>query len=107
MTDVPRPPAHLKAATKRWFRSVVDEYELTEAHVKLLTLACEAWDRCTEAREVLKAEGLTYLDRFEAPRKHPAVSIEENARMAFARILRELDLEGEPQPDPRPPRRRG
>jgi P27 family predicted phage terminase small subunit len=102
-----RAPSHLSTATKKWWRQVADEYELAPHHVRLLTLACEAWDRSRQARELLERDGVTYQDRFGAPRKHPAVSVEENARIAFARLVRELDLEGEPQPDPRPPRRRG
>ena len=103
--STPRPPDHLSRATKAWWRSVVDEYDLEPHHLRLLALAGEAWDRAQEAREILAKEGVTYSDRFGAPRKHPAVSIEENARIAFARLVRELDLDGEPGPDPRPPRR--
>jgi P27 family predicted phage terminase small subunit len=100
-----RAPAHLSAATRRWWTSVLEDYDLEEHHVRLLTLAAEAWDRAAEARQLLATDGPVYHDRFGAPRKHPAVSIEENARLAFARLVRELDLDGEPGPDPRPPRR--
>jgi len=101
-----KPPAHLKAATKRWWKAVADEYSLEEHHLRLLTLAGEAWDRCGQARETLKTEGLTFEDRFGTPKAHPCVAIERDARIAFARLVRELDLDGEPGPDPRPPRRR-
>jgi hypothetical protein len=83
---------------------VVEEYELEPHHVKLLTLAAEAWDRCASARAVLDAEGLTYTDRFGAPRARPEVAIERDNRIAFCRCLRELDLDVETRPDPRPPR---
>ncbi len=100
-------PRHLAAPTKRWFESVVDCYTLEEHHLRLLTLAAEAWDRSEQARKTIAADGAIYHDRFGAPRKHPAISIEENARLQFARLLRELDLDGEPTVDIRPPRRRG
>ena len=102
----PKPPAHLAAATKRWWRSVVAEYQLEEHHIRLLTLACEAWDRAQAARALVAAEGLVVLDRFGQPKAHPAVAIERDARIGFARLVREIDLDGEPAPDPRPTRRR-
>ncbi|MEJ7714176.1 MAG: hypothetical protein WKF40_00095 [Thermoleophilaceae bacterium] len=52
----------------------------------------------------LAQHGTTYTDRFGQPRARPEVNIERDARIAFARLLRELDLDGEPAPDPRPPR---
>lgn len=103
--DGPRAPRHLAAPTKKWWDSVVKDYELEPHHVRLLTLACEALDRAEQARKILAKEGPVVADRFGTPRKHPAVSIEENARIAFARLVRELDLDGEPAPDPRPKRR--
>ena len=64
-------------------------------HIKLLTLAAEAWDRCQEAREILAEEGLTYEDRFHQPRARPEVAVERDSRIAFARLLRELALDVE------------
>ena len=95
---LPRAPSHLSAESKTWWRSAVRAYHLEDHHLKLLRLACEAWDRANAARLAIKREGMIYTDRFGAPRKHPAVGIEEQARLAFARLVRELDLEGEPHP---------
>ena len=90
-----KPPRHLKLATRRWFAEVCTTYELEAHHVRLLTLAGEAWDRCTQAREAL-GEGLTFTDRFGAPHARPEVAIERDNRLAFARLIRELDLDIEP-----------
>ena len=57
----PKPPRHLKAPTKRWWKSVVDGYALEPHHVRLLTLAVEACDRCQQSREALQEHGLTYI----------------------------------------------
>ena len=38
-------PKHLKKPTREWFESVMSQYELEEHHIRLLTLACEAWER--------------------------------------------------------------
>jgi|1185.fasta_scaffold43875_2 hypothetical protein len=53
-----RPPAHLRAATRRWFASVLEDYDLEPHHVRLLQLAGEAWDRGQGAREALKRDGV-------------------------------------------------
>ena len=102
-----RAPAHLNPRTAAWWRDVVADYSLEEHHERLLTLAGEAWDRAEQARTALAEHGLTYEDRFAQPRARPEVAIERDSRVAFARLVRELDLDGEPGPDPRPPRRQG
>jgi hypothetical protein len=52
-------------------------------------------------RTILDDNGLTYQDRFDAPRARPEVAIERDNRLAFARLLRELDLDVEPPADGR------
>lgn len=86
------PPKHLEKPTKEWFSSVVHDFELEEHQVRLLTLAGEAWDRCQQARAAIATYGLTYVDRFGAPHCRPEVQIERDARLAFARLIRELGL---------------
>jgi len=104
MTTGKRAPAHLAPATRAWWRAVCTGYELEAHHVRLLTLAAEAWDRCQQARDIVASAGPVYTDRFGAPRAHPAVAIERDARLSFARLLRELDLDVEPPPEgARPP----
>ena len=100
-------PVHLKPATRHWWMSVNNEYCLEDHHRRLLTLAGEAWDRCTQAREALKKHGLTFTDRFGQPRKRPEVGIETDNRLAFARLLRELALDVCEPSESRPPGIRG
>ena len=107
VTGQTSPPRHLSAASKKWWRAVLDSYDLEPHHLKLLEAAATAWDRMVEARALVDAEGLVVHDRWGQAKAHPAVNIERDARIAFARLVRELDLEGEPQSDVRPPRRRG
>lgn len=104
----PRPPAHLEAATKKWFSQVASDYELQAHHTRLLTLACEAWDRGQQARQALADAGsLTYTDEHGSVRARPEIAIEKDSRIGFARLLRELALDVAPPPDSRPPRRPG
>ncbi len=93
MNDTAEAPAHLREQTRAWWESVVVGFVLEEHHVRLLTLAGEAWDRCEQAREALAEHGLTFDDRFGQPRARPEVAIERDARTGFARLLRELALD--------------
>lgn len=88
-------PLHLKKQTAEWWLSVMADYQLEPHHVRLLTLAAEAWDRGVQARELLAEMGLTFDDRFKQPHARPEVGIERDSRIAFARLTRELGLDYE------------
>lgn len=102
----PKAPGHLSEAAAAWWRSVVDTYALEDHHLRLLTLACQAWDRGEQARAILATDGITFRDDRENIRAHPAVAIEKDARAAFARLLAALDLDTE-MPGDRPATARG
>ena len=107
MTSKPvRAPKHLRAATRKWFESVLNDYELEAHHIRLLQLAAEAWDRCQEAREAIKKHGLTFENKYGETKIRPEVMVEKDSRIAFARLVRELALSEEEAPDSRPPRLR-
>lgn len=82
---------------------MLDDYELQGHHVRLLTLAAEAFDRCDQAREIIAKDGLTIPTGDGGLKAHPAVAIERDARLAFARLIRELDLDMEPPAEARRP----
>ncbi len=96
-------PKHLKPATRKWWEHVCENYDLEQHRIKLLTLAGEAWDRGTQAREALKQHGLTFTTRYGEVRPRPEVQIERDSRIGFARLLRELNLDVEQPDDSRPP----
>ena len=88
-------PAHLRPDTRAWWQSVHQDYDLEEHHSRLLTLACEAWDRAGQARGILARDGIVIAGREAAARPHPAVAIERDARIAFARLIAQLNLDAE------------
>jgi hypothetical protein len=45
-------PSHLSPDSKAFFDYVINEYSGDRHHIKLLTLACESWDRAVEARKL-------------------------------------------------------
>jgi hypothetical protein len=102
-------PRHLQPETRRWLREIMGEFMLESHHVRLLVLASEAWDRCNQARSAVAEHGLTFVDRFGKPCARPEVAIERDSRLAFARLLKQLELDVEPpRPEPgRPPRAAG
>jgi P27 family predicted phage terminase small subunit len=95
-------PAHLSAEAAAWWRDVLENYQLEPHHMKLLRLACEAYDRCQQARAAIDRDGIT-VPAGDSVKTHPAIAIERDSRLAFARILREMDLDTEPVQDRRPP----
>jgi P27 family predicted phage terminase small subunit len=102
-----RPPRHLSDESRAWFASVTTDFELESHHLKLLQAACESWDRAQQAREILKAEGITFVDRHGHIRPNPAVNIERDSRGLFARLVRELGLDVVEPDEVRPPRIQG
>lgn len=88
-----KPPSHLSKPAAAWWREVAVEFAADSHHRHLLTLACEALDRCRAARRAIDRHGLTYTDRFGAPRTRPEVAVERDSRLAFARLLAQLGLD--------------
>jgi hypothetical protein len=54
-TGAPAAPKHLRTQTRKWFDTVVNDYELDGHHIRLLTLAAESWDQAQTARESVTA----------------------------------------------------
>ena len=97
-----KPPKHLSAPTSAWWKEVVTEFDLDSHHIRLLTKACESYDRSEQARKAILKHGLTFNDRFGAPRARPECAIERDSRLAFARLVREIGLDVYPPSESRP-----
>jgi len=96
-------PAHLRAATQRWFTEMSGLYAMEPQHVELLVLAAEARDRAEQARARIAKDG-AYVEGRYGLRAHPAIAVERDSRLAFARLVRELGLEDDQHGgSPRPP----
>jgi AcrR family transcriptional regulator len=89
------PPKHLRTDTAAWFTSIIKGYELDPHHLKLLIKACEAWDRSEKACEAIAKHGMTYEDRFGAPRARPTAE-QQFADIGFdAASLRQIALQAD------------
>lgn len=96
-------PTHLSTPSRRWIKQILEDFDLESFHFRLLVKAAEAWDRSEQAREQIVRDGITVPDRYGVLKAHPAVAIERDSRLAFARLLRELALDAA-APESRPPR---
>lgn len=86
-------PKHLSRDSRRLWADVTGAFVLEPHHLAILRVALEALDRAQQARAILAAEGLTFVDKHGSPRAHPAASIERDNRMSFERLLRSLGLD--------------
>ena len=100
-------PEHLEASTRKWFSQIVGDFELESHHLRILEMAGAAWDEYQTARKAVAKHGQTYIDRYDQPRERPEVGIARQARVGFARLIRELALDVEPPPSTRLPRTGG
>jgi P27 family predicted phage terminase small subunit len=101
--DKPSAPKHLSPATRDWWDEVVSDFELETHHLRLLQAACESWERMQAARAAIGRHGLTFVDSQGNPKARPEIAIERDAKIGFARLIRELDLDSEPPAEGRRP----
>jgi phage terminase small subunit len=97
-------PAHLSERTQALWADVVGDWELEAHQLRILEEALVALDRSEQARELIAEDGPVVKDRFDQLKAHPAVAIERDARIAAARMFRELNLDLDSAEGSRPPR---
>jgi phage terminase small subunit len=92
-----KPPAHLSAAAKRWYRDMSSEYGIADrGGLSLLRAAAEAFDRAEGARKSIEADGAAIRDRWGQLKPHPLLAAERDARAQLIQALRALNLDVEP-----------
>jgi P27 family predicted phage terminase small subunit len=91
----PEPPEHLSPTMQDWWNTVVTTFVLEAHHLRLLEAACDAWDEMVLGRETLRKEGLVVSTGAGGTKKNPIADIVRDSRIAFARLVRELDLDVE------------
>lgn len=96
-------PNHLSRGAKRWWRAIVETYELEPHHIEILTAAAEAWDRKEQARSLIAQEGIVITDGSGTPMTHPAVQVEDTAALRMAELIRDIRLDETPTEDVRLP----
>src|SRR5262249_4057864 len=103
LLKIPRAPKHLRPETRKWWRSICRSYQFEPTALSVLQLTAERWDQIQECKAAIEKDGLT-IETKNGVRAHPATSIMRDARIAFSRLVRELQLDFADPDDNRPPR---
>ncbi len=97
-------PRYLSKTSRKFYGMILDNYELEPHHLQLLVMACECLDEKEAARVAVAKDGPSFTDRYGQVREHPMVSMGRQARLQYARLIRDLGLDLENPNDPRPNR---
>jgi len=90
-------PSHLSKEAKKIFRGLCLEYQIYDmAGLRILRVACEAFDRAQSCREAIDQDGLTVQDKNGQVKPHPLIAAERDSRAAFLAGLKALNLDLEP-----------
>ena len=88
-----RVPKNLKTEGKKFWRSVLSEYQFDKTHdYELLQQASECVDRMTECREAIDRDGMFQCNRYGKTEEHPGLKVEKDQKRLFLSIVRELGL---------------
>ena len=95
MIDVPPPPSWLsrqgKAEWKKVAAILVERQHLTDADLGTLAAYADAVGQLVEMTTIINSEGAVIATE-KGPRKHPAISIQINARNQVRQLAAELGL---------------
>jgi len=86
-------PSHLSKEASLIFKNLSAEFGIDDsAGLRILRVACEAFDRAQAAREAIERDGLTVVDKAGQIKPHPLLPIERDSRAAFLAGLKALNL---------------
>lgn len=96
MQRVPNPPAWLKSrvAKVEWRKVaaiLIERKHLTEADLGTLAAYADALGQLAASSEQIERDGMVIMTE-KGPRKHPAISIQQNARNQVRQLAAELGL---------------
>ena len=95
--NTPRTPSTLSKEAGRWWKKLIQEYGIDDDYgYLLLQTALEAFDRMRQAQAVIAKEGMTYIDRYDQAKCHPATVVEKDSRSQMLTSFKALNLDIEP-----------
>jgi P27 family predicted phage terminase small subunit len=95
LDKVPPPPAWLSRLAKVEFRKIArilfDRKHLTDADIGTVAAYADALHQLADSSKMIEREGMVVMTA-NGPRKHPAISIQINARNQVRQLAAELGL---------------
>jgi hypothetical protein len=89
----------LTSESQAFFNKITADYQISDEGGRAILLeAARCLDRISEARAILKKDGLILADRWAQKRPHPAHKIEADSRAGFISAMRLLGLDGSAEP---------
>lgn len=89
------PPRDLAPRGRRFWRSAVAAFQLSEVEFELLRECCRLLDECEALRASVDSEGVTVAGSAGQPRVHPALGELRQHRLALGKLLAQLALPDE------------
>ena len=102
-TTKPKPPNGLATRGRKFWRDVVDEFDLTDAERHLLHEACRSLDRIDALEALVATEGQTVTGSTGQTVLHPAIAEARQQRLVLGRLVKQLDLPDEDEYTPAKP----
>ncbi len=91
---IPQTPKGIKGVGKRFWKKVLSEYELIDAHDReRLKMACKCLDDLAEIEARVEADGRFTVNRYGSVVPHPGLKEIKDNRMLFTKIIREMGLD--------------
>ena len=97
-TTKPKPPNGLATRGRKFWRDVVDEFDLTDAERHLLHEACRSLDRIDALEALVATEGQTVTGSTGQTVLHPAIAEARQQRLVLGRLVKQLELPDEDTP---------
>jgi len=95
MADEKRPavPAGLGSRARKFWRSTVEDYDLSDVELLLLTELCRTIDEIDALQAAIEIDGVMVPGSKGQTRPHPAFSQIRASRSLISRLASQLDLE--------------
>ena len=91
-TRKPATPADLGARGRKFWRTTMAGFELSDVETELLVECARLLDECESLRNAVDKEGMTVAGSTGQPRVHPALGELRQHRLALGKLLAQLSL---------------